>query len=258
MTITLGIAWALFILAPGLAVFAALYTSDGGVVSPAPPAPNSFTALSVVIFGALAAHAVGAGLFALNDVISLFWSPLEVPWNPNPYAYFLSARPAVDRHLGLEICFLLALLLSLSAAAYAAVRHTVDQDEKVSVKRRRLDPPEPPTPLFRFLYGSWAAILTQLSPEPDYDKHLAAYIVTDMEAEKGWIGYEGEVEGVALDTDKQIVALTLRNCQAFKLQPTKDNLNHQVIARAAAIPLLMIDRSQIKNVALQVVFQQKP
>jgi hypothetical protein len=240
LTITLGIAWALFILAPGLAVFAALYTSDGGVVSPAPPAPNSFTALSVVIFGALAAHAVGAGLFALNDVISLFWSPLEVPWNPNPYAYFLSARPAVDRHLGLEICFLLALLLSLSAAAYAAVRHTVDQDEKVSVKR------------------SWAAILTQLSPEPDYDKHLAAYIVTDMEAEKGWIGYEGEVEGVALDTDKQIVALTLRNCQAFKLQPTKDNLNHQVIARAAAIPLLMIDRSQIKNVALQVVFQQKP
>ena len=36
------------------------------------------------------------------------------------------------------------------------------------------------------------------------------------------------------------------------------NLALGVMARAAPIPLLLIERSQIKNVALQVVFQRKP
>lgn len=258
MTVTLGVAWALFILAPGLAVFAALYTSGGGkVIEPAPPAPNSFTALSIVIFGALAAHAVGAGLFVLNDLTAHFVHAIQTPWNPNPYAYFLAARPNADPFLGFEAWFLLALLLILSLSAYLAMRIAVNRAEVASIARRRQNPPQPATPLFRFLYGGWASILTQLSPEPAYDKHLAAYVVTDMEAQGGWVGYEGEVDGVALDTDKQIVALTLKNCQAFRLVPSKRGLSHQVVSRKVAIPLLMIERTQIKNVALQVVFQRK-
>ncbi|WP_395944567.1 hypothetical protein [Brevundimonas sp.] len=258
MTITLGVAWALFILAPGLAVFAALYTSAGNkVVAPAPPAPNSFTALSIVIFGALSAHGLGATLFVFNDLWAHFLPSIQVAWDPNPYAYFLSPRPKSDPFLGLETWFLLALLLLLSLGAYGLVRGVVEREETLSITRHRQDPPEPATPLFRFLYGGWASILAQLSAQPDYDKHLAAYVVTDMEAEGVWIGYEGEVDGVSLDTDKQIAALTLKNCQAFRLAAAQQDFTHQIVPRTAPIPLLMIDRSQIKNIALQVVFRRK-
>lgn len=258
MTVTLGVAWALFVLAPGLAVFAALYTSGGGkVVAPAPPAPNSFTALSIVIFGALAAHAAGAGLFILYDLAAHFAPWLQPPWEPNPYAYFLAARPKQDPFLGLEIWFLLTVLLALSYAAYLAMRTAINRAERTSIARGQLEPPQAATPLFRFLYGGWSSILTQLSPEPDYNKHLAAYVVTDMETEGGWIGYEGEVESLSLDTDKQIVALTLKNCQAFRLVETQTGLSHKVVRRTIPIPLMLIERSQIKNIALQVVFQRK-
>lgn len=258
MTVTLGVAWALFILAPGLAVFAALYTSGGGkVVAPAPPAPNSFTALSIVIFGALAAHAAGAGLFVLNDLAAHLLPSIHVPWNPNPYAYFLAARPKDDPFLGLEAWFLLSVLLALSYGAYLAMRGAINQAERISITRQQQELPQTATPLFRFLYGGWASILTQLSPEPDYNKHLAAYVVTDMEIEDSWIGYEGEVESLSLDTDKQIVALTLKNCQAFRLVSTQTGLSHKVVRRTIPIPLMLIERSQIKNIALQVVFQRK-
>jgi hypothetical protein len=88
LTVTLGVAWALFILAPGLAVFAALYTSGGGKVgAPAPPAPNSFTALSIVIFGALTAHAAAALLLIERSQIKNV--ALQVVFQRKP-----SPRPA--------------------------------------------------------------------------------------------------------------------------------------------------------------------
>ena len=147
-------------------MFAALYTSGGGkVVAPAPPAPNSFTALSIVIFGALTAHAAAAFVFVLGDGVAYSLPALRPPWNPNPYAYFLAAPPKTDPFLGLEVWSLLFVLLVLSIGAYLVMRWAIGRAERTSIARARLEPPQPAVPLFRFLYGGWASTLVQLSPE---------------------------------------------------------------------------------------------
>lgn len=152
---------------------------------------------------------------------------------------------------------MLATLILLCVAAYVGATKLISRTERQSIERLLRNLPESATTLFRFLYGDWSSLLAQLSPEPEYDKHLAAYIVTDMETSGSWIGYEGEVEGLTLDADKQIAAVTLRNCQAFRLRPTRTKLDHQVLPRKTAIPRLMIERSEFRNVALQVVYQRK-
>ncbi len=259
MTLTLGVAWALFVLAPGLAAFAALYKAGGGkILAPAPPPPSSLTALGIIIFGALVAHTCGASAFAVNEFIAQSLKyPIQVPWDPNPYAYFFSSRPRIGKEVGIEVAALLLLLSGLSALAYIGLRLMIGKAERDAVKISQKSQQKQLPALFRFLYGTWSGMLAQLAPEEGYTKHLAAYIVTDMENEGRWIGYEGEVESLSLNSDKQITHLTLSNSKAFYLTAGLYSLTHDVVERQRAIPRILIDKAQIKNLAFQVVFEAK-
>lgn len=251
MTVTLGIAWALFVLAPGLAVYAALYTTAlSEVVPAAPPAPNSFTSLAVVIFGALASHTFAAVLLAANDIWAASNAPsIGVPFDPNVYGYFLSRSPQnVDA--GREAAALLLVFSALCTSAFLFTRHAVIRAT-------------PNGWLHRFLFGPWAQLVAQMRPEVGFLKHLAAYAVTDMETEisdptqcrKVWVGYEGEVESFTLNSEKQITSLTLRNSKAFLLGVNGQRVDHDVVTRESAIPRLILEQSRTKNLALSPVFE---
>lgn len=159
MTITLTVAWALFALAPGLAVFAGLFLSKGkDVIHPAPPAPGSFIALAIVVFGALGLHAVAAVGLALSDGLGRLtgWT---VPFDPNVYRYFLGERTA--SLMGIESALLLVMLLVLSASGFLLAQR---------VARKA----EPGSTTHALLYGWLSPILGQMKPEDGYVKHLIA------------------------------------------------------------------------------------
>lgn len=240
MTISLSVAWALFTLAPGLAVFAGLFISKGrDVVHPAAPAPTSLISLAIVVFGALGLHALGGATFALNDWLATLpcfgW---KVPWTPNVYAYFLSSS-AKPESVGIEAFFLLAVLCCLSGLGFILT----------TITARRFDAG---STVHAFLYGWLSPILGLLKQEKGFTKHLIGYVVTDLETEHGFVGYEGQVVNLALNAEKQIISITLTNCQSFLLSSADNHLAHKSIARTNPIPTLQIDQSHIGNVALSV------
>jgi hypothetical protein len=79
-------------------------------------------ALAVVIFGALASHALGSSFLALNDLYVLCVGPVfETRWTPNVYAYFLGNPREADPDLGIETALLLLNLGVLSIIAVVSL-----------------------------------------------------------------------------------------------------------------------------------------
>lgn len=237
MAITLTVAWALFALAPGLAVFAGLFLSKSkDVVHPAAPAPASLISLAIVVFGALTLHAISAIILAAIDAGGAItgWTVL---YDPNVYRYFLGDRAANE--LGLETAVLLALLLVLSAIGFFAARQ---------IGRTA----EPESTLHALLYGWLSPILTQLRAEEGYLKHLIAWVVTDLQIGDLALGYEGQVETISLTSDKQVAWLTLRNCETFVVVSKDGSARRQAIARDTPIPRMQIEGPHIVNLAYAV------
>jgi len=240
LTITLTVAWALFALAPGLAVFAGLFLSQGrDVVHPSAPAPASLIALAIVVFGALGLHTAAAMALAINDITAAsLTAPWVVPFDPNVYRYFLGARDA--RLMGSEAALLLGLLLLLSALGFWTTRRFARASK-------------PGSTFHAFLYGWVSPILEQLEQEEGYLKHMIAWVVTDLEAGDLAVGYEGQVEMLSLNSDKQIAWLTLRNCETFVIAPDQDVARRKPVPREMAIPRLQLEGPHVRNVAFAVV-----
>ncbi len=236
MAITLTVAWALFALAPGLAVFAGLFLSKGkDVIHPAAPAPASLISLAIVVFGSLATHAVATVVFTANDVLGEL-TQWTIPFDPNVYRYFLGVRDP-DR-LGMEIAALLILLLALSSMGFFVAREVGKQAKSDST-------------VHALLYGWLSPIIAQLEPEPGYTKHLIAWVVTDLELGDMAVGYEGQVETISLTGEKQVAWVTLRNCETFVLG--KDgSARRQTVERENPIPRMQIEGPHIVNLAYAV------
>lgn len=238
MTVTLTVASALFILAPGLAVFAGLFLSKSeDVIHPAAPAPTSIISLAIVVFGALALHTTSAVVLALNDALPALF---RVSFEPNVYSYFLGARQT--HAAGTEAALLLVLLVAQSWTGFTLARSAAGRATSGST-------------LHAFLYGWFSPVLGQMAVEPGYNKHMVAWVVTDLEAGDLAIGYEGQLEILALNSEKQIAWLTLRNCETFVIasDEEKTSARRRPIARETPIPRLQIEGPHIVNFAFAVV-----
>lgn len=242
MTVTLTVAWALFILAPGLAAFAGLFLIKGGdVVHPAPPAPASLISLAIVVFAALGLHALASVAFWLNDVIApaTGW---RVGFDPNVYRYFLGERE--PDLLGVETAMLMVLLIALSLVGFG-VANWVSRTAAPGSTRHI------------FLYGWLSPLLGQLRPDAGTNKHLLAWVVTNLEVDDHAIGYQGQIDTLSLTADKQVAWIILRNCQMFAIaaKGTGDarTIQRKVIARDIPIPQMQIEGAAIANLAYAVV-----
>lgn len=214
-------------LAPGLAAFGALYGFAGGKVYPVAPAPGSIASISVIAGAALLAHAVGAALFTVQDLACFRVACTQVSYNPNVYE-------EVFLHTGarrLSIPYTLSYVLALSCAAFWC-----------SLQTRRL--------LFvrRATYGWLEPLLSQQSNDRTF---VAAFVLTGIEHEGVLLGYEGVVEAINLGDNKEIINISLSSASRFLVRIGSDSM--QRVPVDGTMPMLTIDRSQIANIAFEVI-----
>jgi hypothetical protein len=234
VTFSYSLVLALFLLAPGFAFVAAIYAASGrNRMEAAPPPPNSIMALAIVTGGALAAHSLTALFFALCHLAAwLFkasWSLAE----PDPYvlSLHLGALPPADAALGLA--WILAVLTVVCALTFLITR--------------------------RLIHGTasnWPALNAALYGwlhEIREDDGALAYVVTHLTLDGAAIGYEGVVDYVVLDSEKQILSLVLIDAQTFTLV-AKGGIVHRVPnPRDVKMERLVLTKSEIRNIAFDPI-----
>lgn len=242
MTFSYSLVLALFLLAPGFAVVAAIYTAGGpNRLEATPPPPNSVMALALVTGGALAAHALAAIFFAICHLIALV---LGIAWSlpdPDPYLVAMALGTASPPIAAIGLAWILLLLVALSSGSFLLVRAILTgplgQSEAIKAA----------------LYG-WLHDLYR-------DDGAIAYVVTNLAVNNAVVGYEGAVEYVILDADRQVQTLVLADAQMFTLaSPNRhghvDRIEHP---REIKLPLLTLKGSEIKNIVFdQIRFAPTP
>lgn len=238
MTFSYNLVLALFLLAPGFAVFAGLYLGSqlGRIKSP-PPLPGSILTLAIVTVGALAAHLAGSAVFLAQAGICATAFPCgTVAFDPNPYTSLLAAgRPGPAITDGQVTAMLLTLVL-LTALAFWVSRATVAR-----LASR--------TALSGVLYG-W---LAEVAVATSADEAILAYVLSDVEESGTIVGYEGALANMTANADKEITSVLLRSCETFYLRVTAEGVVREKVAKATPIPQLYLDHEHIKNIAFERV-----
>ncbi len=238
MTFSFNLVLGLFLLAPGLAIFAGVYHGgEQGPIRSPPPPPGSILALAIVTVGALIAHFVGAAVFLIQDVYcAQGGSCLRVSYDPNAYATLFNVALLRQPVTGLEAFSLLFTIIALTAASFF-------------ITRRIAAAPATATALRGVLYG-WLADVVVASGA---DEAVLAYVLSDVQDDGTLVGYEGVVANMTTNADKEVTSVLLSSCETFYLRVTASGVLRRKAIRTSRIPQLYLDRSRIKNIAFERV-----
>ena len=237
MIFSYSLVLALFLLAPGLGVYAGLFSgASRGAFRPGAPAPASVLTLGIIVLGALFAHTVWALACAANDAWADAGLPTALPALPNAYTVLVGAvidhRGAGDR--GIAVFLVTSSLLSV--AAFVATTWVVGM--------RAL------RPLYlRLIYG-WLSDL--VAAAADDGAFILAFVVTDIQAGDHSLGYQGGVLNMTVNDNKQITAIVLEDASAFLLKMDGESVEHVPVPRASPIAQLYLDAPRIRNIAFKV------
>lgn len=243
MSLGFNVVLALFVLAPGLAVLGGIWLgTQSGKYLPAPPPPNSLLSLALVAIGALFVHAATALIFAIGRLVQVglllagqYWRSFGPLWDvPNPYVTILGLKDAVPGEGA--IAMILTLFCLQSVLAFALVGHVIRKDVSKGHYTRAL-------------YG-WLSDLVEKSGRPE--RYVTAFVLTGVEKDGRFLGYEGLLENMALTSDKQIASVMLTDVSMFYVTLEGDQVGRTDVKRSRPIPSLTIAASEIKNVAFQV------
>lgn len=238
MTFSFTLVLGLFLLAPGLAVFAGVYHGSRlGPVESSPPPPGSILALSIVTVGALIAHLLGALLYWLQELYCGRFSCFRVSHDPNVYASLFTMT--VDKNAtvtGLEIVAILLTLVLLTAGAFFGTRRIVTTFAGEAA-------------LKTMLYG-WLAEVAVAKSETEV---VLAYVVSDVQEDGTIVGYEGAVANLTTNAEKQITSILLDSCEIFHLRVTPAGVARGKARRGSDIGQLYLDNAHIRNVAFERV-----
>jgi hypothetical protein len=231
VTFSYNLVLALFLLAPGFAFVAAVYAIGRSTIHEAtPPPPNSIMALAMVTGGALFAHTLAAIFFlACHGVASVtgWWWPTV---DPNPY--YLAWRLAGADGLATSTAFawILGLLTVLCGATYGATRWVMGS------RMGRSDL------IGAALYGWFWQI--------EKTRGAYAYVLTQFEGDNGAVGYQGALESVTLDADKQLSSLVLADAELFSIKvDVEGKVVRTATPRADNKLRVLLTRTEIRNIA---------
>ena len=228
---------ALLLLAPGLAVWAGFrFGERPGLISQAPERPGSTISLLVIVFGALIGHLLTSGAFLLQ---SLWCRATElcvtVAFDPNVYReILLGGRGAAAATDAAIFAWFLALLLP--AAAVGFVSYRASRWPWVQNLREQAT------------FGWLKSWIDRARPA---DSFIVAYVVTTLQHEGASVAYEGMVESLALDEQRTIVMLVLRDCNRFLVRVTPTGIE-RVRIEQLSISLIQLAGDKLVNVALEV------
>lgn len=229
----LNLLLALALLAPGFAVYMALFTSGRSAVRAAPPAPNSVAALGVVTIGAMAVHVIGALLFSINDALVAMTGPL-VAFEADPYRLILPRTPSSSL-TPVEARWLLSCDLLACVGGYGLTRLIFE----ISALR---------TWVAKHLLG-WAGALP---PAAEATQFLTAFVLTDVQLGETQVGYEGAIADLSLTSDKAVASILLVEVRLFHMVRQEDRIVRVEDARDVAIPHLLIEGEHINNIAFDL------
>jgi hypothetical protein len=188
--------------------------------------------LSIIGFSALAAHTGGAIAFSLNDAVCHATSfCIRVPFEPDPYHTLLRAGA---RHVEIDppdLAVALASTLALSAAMFGFARPLAETETGRRIR-----------------FGWMADLVESLEGKGRY---TTAFVLSTVTAEGAFLGYEGLVENVAVNSEKEITSLTLLEVSRFIVK-LKDGKLERFDVERQSIERLFIEKSQFYNVALTV------
>jgi hypothetical protein len=237
MIFSYGLVLALFLLAPGLGLYAGLYAgAHRGAFRPAAPSPGSVLTLGIIVLGALFAHTAWALVCAANDAWTGAGLPAFFPPTSNAYDVLLGA--VVEHHStrsgGIAVFLLTSSLLT--AATFLLTAWIVES---------------PPARQFYgpLVYGWLADIVEAAARDGQF---ILAHVVTDIRDGPRSLGYQGSVLNMTINADKQITAIVLEEARAFYLRTDDDTVTHIPIPRDKPFAQLYLDGPQIKNIAFEV------
>jgi len=237
VTLGLGVLLSVFLLAPGLAIYAALFPSSSARgIRFAPPPPGSILTLTVIGFGALIAHAIWATLAALQ-----FWvcsgtrRCLAVPFDPNMYTAMLAVNEHSNAVTAVDVAISLLTIVIMSAIAFNLASFYAASAGGRGAMRN-------------VLFG-WLSDFVELA-EPD-GRYTTAFVLTSTEHDGAYLGYEGLVENLAVNSDREITAVTLIEVNRFVVCVTGDGVLRRDVDRPP-LDRIYLDRANIKNIALTV------
>ena len=241
MTFSFGVIWAVILLAPGLAIYSALFVPSRALAfRPAPPSPNSLTTIGVVIGGALAAHMIWLTWLTYGNALlarSGFWI-VQFAFDPNVYALTLSLLTSRMTVTVDALAYAMLHATGLTLAAYLAVR--------VLLRLKRVQ-----SATEGLLYGHLAGLVRDLDERAGFV--VIAFVLTKVGDGSARVGYEGLVEKLSFGSDRIIAAITLSAASKFVMR-----FGYSGFARVPGqmpsdpIDRLLIEQAQIENIAFNI------
>jgi hypothetical protein len=237
MVFSYGLVLALFLLAPGLGLYGGLYAgAHRGAFRPGAPSPGSVLTLGIIVLGALFAHTV----WALVCVADAAWVSAGLPafFPPTPNAYDVLLGAMIERRSSGPggIAIFLATSSLLTAMNFLLTAWIADWG--------------PARPLCRSLVYGWLSGLEAATA--DDEQFVLAYVVTDIREGLLSLGYQGSVNYMTVNADKQITAIVLEEARAFYLKMEEKAVTHIPIPRDTPLAQLYLEGPQIKNIAFEV------
>lgn len=249
MSLTFNLILALFLLAPGLGMFAGVYTGGRAPFRPAPAEPGSIHALALVSIGALLCHALFAWLFAGMDLYCGHGPCFAVGFDPNPYETILDLRqilaasstnpvPAGELSSG-GVAWLFTILLIIGFVGFLFGLLAM-----LVVNR---------TGLMRATVYGWA---DEVLRGADTRAHVfTAYVLTDTEKDGNLLGYEGSLIDMRQSPSGEIRVVVLKDVEPFVVQMESNSARRKPEPTEAKssdlINVLTIEGAHIKNIAFR-------
>lgn len=248
MSFTFNLILALFLLAPGLGMFAGVYTGGRRPFRPAAAEPGSIHALALVSIGALLCHALCAWLFVGMDAYCGVWTCASVSYNPNPYEIILELRETMAAGRGAAVpvlspggvAWLFTSLLLIGFVGFMIGLASIALVSKTGFMRSTV-------------YG-W---VDELLSGADTKAHVfTAFVLTDTEYDGALLGYEGSLIDLRQSPSGEIRVLVLKDAEPFVVQMKEDSARRQKEPLEAGklkktIGVLTIEGSHIKNIAFR-------
>ncbi len=236
MTWGFSLLGALLLLFPGFCAWLGLRNgARTDYLSPVPDKPNSTYTLFVILLGALFAHTVGAGLFALQDVYCGFARCLRVSADPDVYKAILLHDQALARSSsGIALALLFFTLLGCFTGWF--FERAARSNALANVVRPEIQ--------------GWVRSIAEGAADPN--KVVTAFVLTKTGNAGLFAAYEGVVQQLTLDEDQAVVMIALVGVDRFLVEIADHNMR-RLETETRSMPLMQIAKGEIANVAFDII-----
>jgi hypothetical protein len=233
MSISSGAIYAVLLISPGFAFLWACFRKQDNAAGLALESPNSILALSTIGLGAILAHLIWVALCSANaavvDQLGFGLAPLS------DHTLYEIALGDADVLSNGDVAVAVLSSLALCWITFTATSGWAS----TSMGKRTLGP---------LRYG-WADDLMNLSSMDG--RFAAAFVLTSVEHDGHFVGYEGLLYSLNLDARREIASISLQDVGRFLVTVSDGKVERTPIDRKL-IAYLHIERAQIKNVAFNV------